>query len=694
VVRMRELVFLCLVGSILAAHHHHTTIPTTTLDPNSDEARMLRLEGGIENLARQLMMQQLFVEERIRSDGDSGIKQVRLNHKGTRTFFSDTHSMGSINSIHDHSNYINTIGMGEVIPVLNGIEFRTRHNDYKLRMPHPNSTTYHATVDIPFPEVPPSVKSQPTLEKQIEEMKNYFKAWKFQNPSFRDYRPYFKPVLCYMEGAWTTNTKTLDEPFSSDRHFIDAASWFDLQEKIRFTSYTGGKHNLENFSFLPTTIINMRNGTPEYAQWNYRILCHPIKGDLPLKAFEPVDDLASRLAHKYNLTKFSMTRSARFHLASEYRHAHFLPEKGYGVFQDRVYTHSIMDTIMNQIPGKDNYPAKIFDKSLGLEMLDPFSSSVNPLNTGYYHRRYKYDDKGAMGTKTNNRGFADKNLWVAQTTSNHIAPIHMNDCHKVNRTYTECKEIEARYTYAIPLEIIYMTPLNSWNPYNLPYWDRKHGRYTPTKDHRNGAFNATNAYNGTNYANYYWTPTAFFSGKELNHDAADTVKNSVGVLDSHGNVRRVSASGIRIFLPNIPGVGVLRQRWSVTPVHRDGSSVQKELDAMKEMINHIGAFSNLFQEPPAVSGSAVQQAPDAHFRTSLATKDPPGRHYHELFIEDSDYKLALSGQTVTAETTMESSHTHMVEVAYDSHTHQWVIKKCDDMAHCWDGHSEILTKIQ
>lgn len=81
VVRMRELVFLCLVGSILAAHHHHTTIPTTTLDPNSDEARMLRLEGGIENLARQLMMQQLFVEERIRSDGDSGIETLKNKYR-------------------------------------------------------------------------------------------------------------------------------------------------------------------------------------------------------------------------------------------------------------------------------------------------------------------------------------------------------------------------------------------------------------------------------------------------------------------------------------------------------------------------------------------------------------------------------------------------------------------------------------
>jgi hypothetical protein len=62
---------------------------------------------------------------------------------------------------------------------------------------------------------------------------------------------------------------------------IDAENWFDLQEKIRFTSYTGGKHYLENFSYLPTTIMNIVNGTPEYAQWNYRISCHPLKHDLP-----------------------------------------------------------------------------------------------------------------------------------------------------------------------------------------------------------------------------------------------------------------------------------------------------------------------------------------------------------------------------------------------------------------------------
>jgi hypothetical protein len=56
-------------------------------------------------------------------------------------------------------------------------------------------------------------------------------AWRDQNVTHRDFRPYFKPVLCYLEGAWTLD-KNIDEPFSSDRHHIEADSWFDLQEKV------------------------------------------------------------------------------------------------------------------------------------------------------------------------------------------------------------------------------------------------------------------------------------------------------------------------------------------------------------------------------------------------------------------------------------------------------------------------------
>jgi hypothetical protein len=46
------------------------------------------LRGTVGQLARQVMLQQLFLEERIRSDGDSGIKQCRkYNYQKTNPFY-------------------------------------------------------------------------------------------------------------------------------------------------------------------------------------------------------------------------------------------------------------------------------------------------------------------------------------------------------------------------------------------------------------------------------------------------------------------------------------------------------------------------------------------------------------------------------------------------------------------------------
>ena len=69
-------------------------------------------------------------------------------------------------------------------------------------------------------------------------MVEWFRAFKNQDYSKRDYRKFFKPVLCYLEGGWTRpkdNRGNIDEPFESDRHSIDAKSWFELQEKVCFS---------------------------------------------------------------------------------------------------------------------------------------------------------------------------------------------------------------------------------------------------------------------------------------------------------------------------------------------------------------------------------------------------------------------------------------------------------------------------
>ncbi|KAH3874983.1 hypothetical protein DPMN_038241 [Dreissena polymorpha] len=65
--------------------------------------------------------------------------------------------------------------MGELNVVINGVEFRTRHNDYRLAMPAFDKT-YNGQVDIPFPDVPPEVLSKATIEEQIAEMKLWFKG--------------------------------------------------------------------------------------------------------------------------------------------------------------------------------------------------------------------------------------------------------------------------------------------------------------------------------------------------------------------------------------------------------------------------------------------------------------------------------------------------------------------------------------
>ncbi|PFX28134.1 hypothetical protein AWC38_SpisGene7132 [Stylophora pistillata] len=90
-----------------------------------------------------------------------------------------------------------------------------------IRAKHEKQNVYHAIEEIPFPDVPPEVKSKP-VDEQIIEIREWFKAWKDQDHSVRDYRKYFKPALCYLEGAWSTAIEDIDEPFESHRHFIDA----------------------------------------------------------------------------------------------------------------------------------------------------------------------------------------------------------------------------------------------------------------------------------------------------------------------------------------------------------------------------------------------------------------------------------------------------------------------------------------
>lgn len=677
---------------------------------SSLDKKLSMIHNSVVALYRQVMLQQLFLEERIRSDGDSGVKQVRHHSDGTRPYHSDSHTTGHrILAIHDHSNNIRTVGMGEFIGVLNGVEFRTRHNDYRLNMPHRTSTDWHATEPIPFPPVPPQVLNKPNVQQQVEEMREWFMAWRDQNTTVRDYRKYFRPNLCYLEGAWTSASGKIDEPFESDRHFVNAKSWFELQQKILFTSYTGRKDRRENLAFLPTTIMSLINETvPEFAQWNYRILCHPIKRDLPLNRFRVVDELQSRMSFKRTYTAHAGTRAARFHLNP------FDTDKWKDGINNKKW--GLLDELMGEIPGKENYQGNMTDSILGDEAytLDP--KKRGPLNAAFYHRKFKVLRRGAMGLQTRSRGYSDENLFMARTKHHKVAGVTLTECgwQKINGRWKRvCRDDHQKWSYAIPLEIIWMTPLNAWNPYKIPYKGNEntpHGKTVYAGGRWGSPTDVRLAFNGTNSRKYFVTPEAFFSGIEVGGDAADTVRRgSVGVLDKNGVLRRTRASGTRIFFPPIHGVGTLRQRYPIMPVHGEGASVWKELAALEDMIMMSQTNSHMFREVLSTTSDQGGSGPVVYVKPiklqmTASTNAQITRHTHEIHLTAEQVMRLKNGELVNAVSSTSVGHQHSVQLKFDNNKQSaifgFLIVKCEGATvnpyrnvACWDRHGTKLLKI-
>ncbi|KAF6036338.1 hypothetical protein EB796_005362 [Bugula neritina] len=686
------------------------------------ESRLKKLElehkayqNVISTLARQITMQQFYVEEVSRSSGDSGLKQSRLTHSGTRSYHTTSFSDLKVAAIHDHSNYKTTIGMGEVIAVLNGVEFRTRHNDYKLVMPSTKSINYGATEPVPFPPVPPEVLAQPSVELQEEEMRLWFKAFQEQDPSVRDYRKYFKPVLCYMEGMWTeaTNNK-LDEPFSSDRHKLDAENFFDLQEKARYTSATGRKSISENYAYLPSTLSGMSdNGMPLFSQWNYKILCHPLKKEVPLNRFRLEDDLSVRVARAKTYEQAKLERFARFSLwpAIAGPNSPFRPSKeGY----TSLTTGSFLDSLMAEIPGKDNYVGEIKDDVFNETALDhdykhPTGNQSlprPPKNVAYYHRLYRTKTKDAMGSEIRHRAFSDASLYIAYNTRPQITPskvewcVPNKDCHLWQASRGECKTKKCsnwsdRVSYAIPLEIIYLTPLHSWNPYNFEYnsddrvpvtWNTN-GTYR-----RNGDHSERMAIYGNSRQYFYRTPHTFFDGQRAIRDSADSLRFSMSVMDSQGQIWKTRASGIHIMTPNIPGVGVVRQRYPIMPVHQAGSMMFKEIDALKDVTLEAAAHRRFYRDKVYHNGTIEEVFT---FEVGLGDKSAAGPHHHTVDITESEIKRLKRGERVTVLTSSSAGHDHEITLEYRVAVYpekrktieHLFLTACDGRGWtCYDGH--------
>ncbi|KAI0207235.1 hypothetical protein LSAT2_008123 [Lamellibrachia satsuma] len=241
---------------------------------------------------------------------------------------------------------------------------------------------------------------------------------------------------------------------------------------------------------------------------------------------------------------------------------------------------------MGEIPGKDNYRGKLYDESFGriAREYNGKKKGVKKLNSAYYHRIFGDTEVDAMGRYFKYRSFQDQNVFMAQTTNRKVPAIEIEtDCVGTGPR-RKCIKSKSRWTYAVPLEIVYITPLSRWNPHRIQDKGDEFSDLgkTVSSDGRYGGLTLETAFNGSNSRDFCITPANFYSRKLKELNAADTsTEREVGVLRRNGqSVVANYYSGHQIFLRDIPGVGVLRQRYPIYPDAYEGNPTMKEVLAV------------------------------------------------------------------------------------------------------------------
>ncbi len=198
--------------------------------------------------------------------------------------------------------------------------------------------------------------------------------------------------------------------------------------------------------------------------------------------------------------------------------------------------------------------------------------------------------------------------------------------------------------------------------------------------------------------------TNFLAGVKLKRTPLTRLEAQSGILDPTGEVRSVRASGIRIFLPNIPGVGILRQRYPIFPIHAEGSTVWKELEATKDFLMQSNTHARLFREKLATGAAGVstpEKNTDIRFLTGSSRRpEIVPNHVHELILTAEEIALLKSGKIVSKTTSTTEAHQHEITIGWNATRKLFYIASCQGTPPnagkyrmCFDKHTIFLKEV-
>ena len=436
-------------------------------------------------------------------------------------------------NIHNHPNYFGMPGTAECSLIVNGYYLRTRHMDYLLKKSMPVGSSFLATEWINAPTVPASVTNAGSVDNQITAMRALFDQY-----NAGQFPAGFAWTLSYFEFWFEPLTEEFSDTYDSFRHqqavnTIDTA----FRELMRYNA-GGYKNRLENLAFECPVVKWVVNGNPVTARLRYRVVAADLSSFGDLRPFINVNE--------------------------DLGYQGYSPSRRYWI-SEGTNAPGKLDEIMQSIAGLDGYGASAIERYIeGANVtaeIKKYNSTTEAINSAYYNRFAALATADASGRNNFKRGFNDPYLFVATNTRTNVFAMPLNG-------------FDYRFSYAIPFELILRTPLENWNPYNIP-------ERTPVT----GTGSEANPYSGYNINNYnYKVPSGFYASDPTFTDPADTGSSAAWVLDGSGTKRLCRASGIYVSLPGMVGIPTFKIRHPVYPSYHEGSFAFQQIRGLQDLL--------------------------------------------------------------------------------------------------------------
>merc|ERR1712012_608801 len=147
----------------------------------------------------------------------------------------------------------------------------------------------------------------------------------------------------------------------------------------------------------------------------------------------------------------------------------------------------------------------------------------------------------------------------------------------------------------------------------------------------------------------------------------------------------MTASGIRVIMPNIKGVGAIRQRYPIAPVHAHGSTPYKNYDALKDIVLHPKQY------PFIIYGNEGSADKEFKFQMQWSWNNKVSRHRHDFILTEKEINKLRSdpSATISVDTDQAEGHTHTLIVKWNVDYNTLWFLKCDGDSQCWDKHPKL-----